>query len=223
MLVDFHGAYKPTGLQRTFPNVLTSEGVVGLEHSKWSADASPDNAVTFPFMRMLAGPVDYTPGAMINAVKPDFRPVFDRPMSQGTRCHQLAMYVVYESPLQMLADSPSNYVREADSLEWLSVVPTTWDQTRVLSAVVGEHILTARRSGREWYVGALTNWRPRELEVDLSFLGPGEFELDLYQDGPNADRVAVDYSRTRRPVASSDRLRVTLAPGGGLAARIRPR
>lgn len=223
MIVDFHGAYKPTGFQRTFPNVLTSEGVVGLEHSKWSADASPDNAVTFPFMRMLAGPVDYTPGAMINAVKRDFRPVFDRPMSQGTRCHQLAMYVVYESPLQMLADSPSNYLREADSLAWLSAVPTTWDETRVLSAAVGEHILTARRSGREWYVGALTNWSPRELEVDLSFLGPGAFEIDLYQDGPNADRVGVDYSRTRRPVAASDRLRVALAPGGGLAARIRPR
>jgi alpha-glucosidase len=220
LLVDFHGAYKPTGLYRTYPNVLTSEGVVGLEHSKWSEGASPDNAVTFPFMRMLAGPVDYTPGAMINATRRDFRPVFDRPMSQGTRCHQLAMYVVYESPLQMLADSPSNYRREPASLEFLRAVPTVWDETRVLSAEVGQHILVARRRGTDWYVGALTNWTPRDLDVDLSFLGAGSFQADLYRDGPNADRVGIDHVRERRPVTSADRLRVHLAPGGGWAARI---
>ena len=223
LLVDFHGAYKPTGLYRTWPNVLTSEGVLGLEQSKWGADASPDNAVTFPFMRMLAGPVDYTPGAMINATKADFKPMFSRPMSQGTRCQQLAMYVVYESPLQMLADSPSNYRREPESLAFLSAVPTVWDETRVLSAKVGEHILVARRSGTEWYVGALTNWEARNLDVDLSFLGTGRFEADMYRDGPNADRAGVDYVREKRPVAAGDPLRIHLAPGGGFVARIRGR
>lgn len=220
LLVDFHGAYKPTGLYRTWPNVVTSEGVLGLEQSKWGPAASPDNAVTFPFMRMLAGPVDYTPGAMLNATKADFRPVFNRPMSQGTRAHQLAMYVVFESPLQMLADSPSNYRKEPDSLAFLSAVPVVWDETRILSAKVGEHILVARRSGREWYVGALTSWEPRDIEVDLGFLGAGSFTADIHRDGPNADRAGVDYVREQRPVTSADRLRVHLAPGGGLAVRI---
>ena len=166
--MDFHGAYKPTGLYRTYPNVVTSEGVLGLEQSKWGDLASPDNAVTFPFMRMMAGPVDYTPGAMINATKADFKPIFNRPMSQGTRCQQLAMYVVFESPLQMLADSPSNYRKEPESLAFLSAVPTVWDETRVLSAAIGEHILVARRSGSDWYVGRadqLDAARPRGAAV----------------------------------------------------------
>jgi alpha-glucosidase len=220
LLVDFHGAYKPTGLYRTYPNVLTSEGVMGLEQSKWSDGASPDNAVTFPFMRMLAGPVDYTPGAMINAARADFQPIFNRPMSQGTRCQQLAMYVVYESPLQMLADSPSNYRREPESLAFLAAVPTVWDETRVLSAAVGEHILVARRAGPDWFIGAMTNWEPRDLDVDLSFLGGGDYEADTYQDGPNADRVGVDFVREKRPVSARDHLRVHLAPGGGFVARV---
>jgi len=220
LLVDFHGAYKPTGLYRTYPNVLTSEGVVGMEHSKWSKDASPDNAVTFPFMRMLAGPVDYTPGAMINATKADFQPVYGRPMSQGTRCQQLAMYVVFESPLQMLADSPSNYRREPESLAFLSAVPTVWDETRILAAAVGEHIVAARRSGREWYVGAMTSWEPRDLDVDLSFLGAGAWRAEIFRDGPNADRAGVDYVREARDVSAADRLHIHLAPGGGWVARI---
>ena len=223
LLVDFHGAYKPTGLYRTYPHVVTSEGVLGLEQSKWSDLASPDNAVTFPFMRMLAGPVDYTPGAMLNATKADFKPVFSRPMSQGTRCQQLAMYVVFESPLQMLADSPSNYRREPESLAFLSAVPTVWDETKVLSAKVGEYIVTARRSGREWYVGALTNWTARDLEIELSWLGSGAFNADVYRDGPNADRAGVDYVREQRPVAANERLKISLAPGGGFVARIVPR
>ncbi len=223
MLVDFHGAYKPTGLYRTWPNVVTSEGVLGLEHSKWGDMASPDNAVTFPFMRMLAGPVDYTPGAMLNAAKKDFKPIFDRPMSQGTRCQQLAMYVVYESPLQMLADSPSNYRREPESLAFLAAVPSVWDETRVLGAAVGEHILVARRSGREWFVGALTNWEARDIVADLSFLGAGEFKAVIFRDGVNAHRAGVDYAREEKTVTAADRLPIHLAPGGGWAARFVPR
>jgi alpha-glucosidase len=220
LLVDFHGAYKPTGFSRTYPNVLTSEGVKGLEHSKWSEDASPENAVTFPFIRMLAGPADYTPGAMINAARDSFAPVFNRPMSQGTRCQQLAMYVVFESPLQMLADSPSNYLREPESLEFLSAVPTVWDETRVLDAILGEYILLARRHGSEWYVGAMTNWTARDLELDLSFLGSGSYQADIFRDGPNADRVGVDYQREKRMVSPTKPIRIHLAPGGGWAARL---
>lgn len=220
MLVDFHGAYKPTGLYRTYPHVVTSEGVLGLEQSKWGEEASPTNAVTFPFLRMMAGPVDYTPGAMMNATKADFKPIFNRPMSQGTRCHQLAMYVVFESPLQMLADTPSNYRKEPESLALLSKVPTVWDETTVLSAAIGAHILVARKSGSDWWVGGLTNWNARDVDIDLSFLGPGAFEAEIHRDGPNADRVGVDYVREVKPVSAADRLKVHLAPGGGVAIRI---
>lgn len=222
MLVNFHGAYKPTGLYRTWPNVVTSEGVVGLEHSKWSADASPDNAVTFPFLRMMAGPVDYTPGAMMNATKSDFRPIFGRPMSQGTRSHQLAMYVAYESPLQMLADSPSNYRKEPESLAFIAGVPTVWDETRVLDAAIGEVLVVARRSGTSWFIGGLTSWTPRDVEIDLSFLGGGSFTLDLHRDGPNSHRAAVDYVREQTRVSGTDRVRIHLAPGGGFAGRLDP-
>jgi alpha-glucosidase len=187
-------------------------------------------------MRMMAGPVDYTPGAMMNATKADFKPVFNRPMSQGTRCQQLAMYVVYESPLQMLADSPSNYRREAESLAFLAGVPVEWDETQVLSAAIGEHILVARRSGTAWYVAAMTNWSARDLDVSLSFLGEGPstplgaspstatgagtWEAEIFRDGPNADRAAVDYAREKRVVGASDRLRIHLAPGGGFVIRL---
>jgi alpha-glucosidase len=221
MLVDFHGAYKPTGLYRTYPNVLTSEGIVGLEHNKWSTDASPDHNVTFPFIRMMAGPVDYTPGGMLNATKADFKPVFNRPMTQGTRCHQLAMYVIYESPLQMLADAPSNYRREPESLAFIAGVPTVWDETRVLDARIGEYIVLARRRGRDWWVGAMTNWTKRDLTIDLGFLGEAKWSAEIHRDGPNADRAAVDYVREVRSMAPTDTLRIQLAPGGGWAATFR--
>ncbi len=221
LLVDFHGAYKPTGLIRTFPNVLTSEGVRGLEWSKWSEDdPSPEHNVTIPFTRMLAGPMDYTPGAMINATKEQFRPIYNRPMSQGTRCHQLAMYVVYESPLQMMCDSPSNYIREPECMEFLAKVPTVWDDTKVLDAKVGEYVLLTRRNGNEWYVGAMTNWTPRDFKVDLSFLDDREYTIEIYQDGINADRYAVDYKKNVKTVTKNEKLNIHLSPGGGCAARL---
>jgi alpha-glucosidase len=219
LMVDFHGSYKPTGLYRTYPNVMTSEGVLGLEQNKWG-EATPDNAVTFPFMRMMAGPVDYTPGAMLNATRQGFRSIANRPMSMGTRCQQLAMYVIYESPLQMLADSPSNYRREPECLEFLAAVPTVWDETKVLSAAIGKHILTARRSGNDWYIGAMTNWDPRDLDVPLSFLGDGAWEADIYKDGPNADRAGVDFAREKKRVNRQETLKIHLAPGGGWVAHI---
>lgn len=219
LLVDFHGAYKPTGLRRTFPNVMTHEGVRGLEQNKWGTFASPDMAVTIPFIRMLAGPVDYTPGGMLNAQKKDFVPVFDRPMTQGTRCHQLAMYMVFESPLQMLADSPSNYRKEPESLAFLAKIPAVWDESVALSGQVGEHVLMARRKGDTWFAGALTSWTPRDLEVDTAFLGTGTWTAEIMADGPNADRAAVDYRRTLREVKAGEKLTIHLAPGGGWAAR----
>ncbi|AHG93159.1 Glycoside hydrolase 97 (plasmid) [Gemmatirosa kalamazoonensis] len=221
LTVDFHGAHKPAGLNRAYPNVLSFEGVKGLENDKWSTLVTPTHDVTLPFTRMLAGPMDYTPGAMINAQPRQFRAVFERPMSQGTRAHQLAMYVVYESPLQMLADSPTQYLREAESMEFLEAVPTTWDETRALDGRVGEHVLVARRSGSEWYVGAMTNDRARTLALDLSFLGDGPYTLDAWEDGPNADRDGTDYRKTSRSVTRGTRVELHLAPGGGYAARIR--
>jgi len=222
MLVDFHGAQRSVLLARTWPNLITNEGVKGLEHTKWSRDVEPEHNVTLPFTRMLLGPMDFTPGAMLNATKETFAPIFNRPMALGTRCHQLAMYVVYESPLQMLADSPSNYLREPEAMEFLGPVPTVWDETRVLEAKLGDYVVIARRHGRDWYIGAMNDWTPRELEIGLSFLPEGNFQMQAYQDGLNADRMAGDFQLVKRQVDRNARLKIRLAPGGGWAARIRP-
>ena len=222
MLVDFHGDQKPATMTRTWPNLINVEGVRGLEWDKWSAETDPDHDVTLPFTRMFLGPMDFTPGAMINATKKDFTPVFDRPMSQGTRCHQLAMYVIYDAPLQMLADSPSNYMREPEIMQFLSPVPTLWDDTKILDAQIGQYVITARRNGRDWYVGAMTSWMPRDLEIDFSFLPAGSFRLEAYQDGVNADRIAIDYKKTEMGINKDTKFRIHLAPGGGWAARILP-
>jgi alpha-glucosidase len=222
MLVDFHGDQKPATMTRTWPNLINVEGVRGLEWSKWGAETEPEHNVTLPFTRMFLGPMDYTPGAMLNASKKSFAPVFDRPMSLGTRCHQLAMYVVYDAPLQMLADSPSNYLREPEMMEFLAPVPTEWDDTRVLDGRIAEYVAVARRNGHDWYVGAMTNWTPRELEIDFSFLPEGTFWADTYQDGENADRYGSDYKRVKIQVNRTTKLKVKLAPGGGWAARVLP-
>lgn len=220
LLVDFHGSYKPTGLSRTYPNVLTREGVKGLEHSKWSKDVTPAHDVTIPFTRMFAGAMDYTPGAMVNASRGNFQPVFEQPMSQGTRCHQLAMYVVYESPLQMLCDSPTRYAREPEAVEFLSAVPTTWDETLVLNGKIGSHLTVARRKGKTWYVGAMTDWTPRQFQLDLGFAGP--CEMTAYEDGANADRFGSDFTRTKRALRKGEPVSVSLAPGGGWVAILTP-
>jgi len=222
MLVDFHGAQKPASMTRTWPNLINTEGVRGMEWSKWSAESEPEHNVTLPFTRMFLGPLDYTPGAMRNATKTTFAPINHQPMAMGTRCHQLAMYVVYEAPLQMLSDSPSNYMREPEVMDFLKPVPTEWDETKVLDARIADYVLVARRNGRDWYVGAMTDWTPRDLEVDLSFLPQGSFTVDAYQDGVNADHNASDYRKTTSQVSKSTKLKIHLAPGGGWAARIHP-
>jgi alpha-glucosidase len=220
MLVDFHGAQKPASMTRTWPNLINTEGVRGMEWSKWSAESEPEHNVTLPFTRMFLGPLDYTPGAMRNATKTTFAAINHQPMAMGTRCHQLAMYVVYEAPLQMLSDSPSNYMREPEVMDFLAPVPTEWDETKVLDARIADYVLVARRNGRDWYVGAMTDWTPRDLEVDLSFLPQGSFTIEAYQDGVNADHNASDYRKTTSQVSKSTKLKIHLAPGGGWAARI---
>jgi alpha-glucosidase len=222
MLVDFHGDQKPASMTRTWPNLISTEGVRGMEWSKWSADSEPAHNMTLPFTRMFLGPMDYTPGAMLNATKKNFAPIFDRPMALGTRCHQLGMYVVFESPLQMLADSPSNYYRESDAMEFLGPVPSVWDETKVLDARIAEYVVVARRSGKDWYIGAMTDWTPRELEIDLSFLPDGNFTMLSFEDGVNADHMASDYKKSTSKVTKSTKLTLKLAPGGGFAARIHP-
>lgn len=220
MLVDFHGAYKPTGWLRTFPNVLTSEGVAGLENHKWGSFVTPKHNVTLPFTRMVAGPMDYTPGAMINFHEKDHKVWFNLPASVGTRCHQLGMYVVYESPLQMLADSPSNYYREPVCMEFLSQVPVVWDETRVLKASVGEYIVVARRSGDTWFIGGMAGEKGQKFEIDLDFI-KGNKTLTCWEDGVNVDMNANDFIRRARKVKNGDKLTVNMYDGGGFAAVIK--
>jgi alpha-glucosidase len=220
MLVDFHGAQKPASMTRTWPNLISTEGVRGMEWSKWSAESEPEHNVTLPFTRMFLGPMDYTPGAMRNATKLTFAPIFGQPMALGTRCQQLAMYVVYESPLQMLSDSPSNYLREPEIMDFLGPVPTEWDETKVLAARIADYVVVARRNGHDWYVGAMTDWTPRDLDIDLSFLPEGSFTMEAYQDGVNADRYASDYKKTTTKVDRTTKVKLHLASGGGWAARI---
>lgn len=222
MLVDFHGDQKPATMMRTWPNLINTEGVRGMEWSKWSWESEPKHNVTLPFTRMFLGPMDYTPGAMRNATKSTFAPINHQPMAMGTRCHQLAMYVVYDAPLQMLSDSPSNYLREPEIMEFLGAVPTTWDDTRVLDARIAEYVLVARKNGRDWYVGGMSDWEAHDVDVDFSFLPEGNFTLEAYQDGVNADRNASDYKKTSTQVNRTTKLKIHLASGGGWAGRIRP-
>jgi len=220
MLADFHGSYKPTGLSRTYPNQLTREGVRGMENDKWSDGITPTHDCTLPFTRMFAGPMDYTPGAMTNATKKNFTISWSEPMSQGTRCHEFAKYILFESPLQMLCDAPTNYMREPEAMKFLAPVPTTWDETTGLDAKIGHYAAVARRRGDTWYIGTMTDWTPRSLNIDLSFLGEGKYKLECWYDGPNADSKGNDYLSAEKNVDKTTKLKIDMAPGGGYVARI---
>ncbi len=220
LLVDYHGVYKPTGQQKTYPNVIGFEGVKGLENYKWAIEDQPRYVVSIPYLRMMAGPMDYTPGAMRNSNKENFRPINSNPMSQGTRCQQLAMYVVFEAPLQMLSDNPTTYTREQECTDFITSVPTTFDTTMPLDGKVGEYVALARRKGDTWFVGAMTNWTPRELNLDFSFLGNGDYQAVVFKDGINADRDATDYKKEVIKISKDSKINIHLAPGGGWAARI---
>jgi alpha-glucosidase len=220
LLVDYHGVFKPTGLQRTYPNVIGYEGVKGLENYKWAVEDQPRYVVSIPYIRMMAGPMDYTPGAMRNATKDAYRPINSNPMSQGTRCEQLAMYVVFNAPLQMLADNPTTYMKEQECTDFITKVPTTFDETVALDGKVGEYAAVARRKGGTWFVGAMSNWDARDLTLDFSFLEKGTCKAVVFKDGVNADRNATDYKKEIIKISSGDKLNIHLAPGGGWAARI---
>lgn len=226
LLLDYHGL-KPSGIQRAYPNILNFEGVKGLENSKWEPRVSdgplhnqPRYDVTIPFLRMLTGPMDYTPGAMENARRDNFFGNNDHPMSQGTRVHQMAMYATFEAPLQMLADSPTKYEREQECTDFIARIPTVYDETVVIDGRMGEYTVVARRKGETWYVAAMTDWTARNLTIYLSFLGEGTYHADIFADGVNAEKEATDYKHTKQDVNAGDKLDVHLASGGGWAAII---
>jgi alpha-glucosidase len=222
LLVDFHGAYKPVGLNRKYPNVISFEGVRGMENCKWEANITPVHNVTLPFTRMVAGPMDYTPGAMINANKDNFRIVFTEPMSMGTRAHQAAMYIVFESPLQMLADNPSNYWRDTAYTCFIASIPTIWDTTIALHAKAGEYLVTARRNGTKWYIGGMTDFSKRELKLSLSFLDNRNYTMNVVSDGANVSRHASDYKKGSQMVSKGDSITIAMESGGGWAAIFTP-
>ena len=220
LLIDFHGVYKPAGIKRTYPNELNYDGVAGLEQLKWSPEGYDEVTydVTIPFVRMVAGPMDYTQGAMRNAIRKNYHPIGSEAMSQGTRCRQLAEYAVFEAPLTMLCDSPSNYMAEPEYTEFIAGFPTVWDETVPICGEIGEYVAVARRSGDIWYIGALTNWDARDLTLDLNFIGDGN--MTVFQDGINADRAARDYKKTSAKIPADGIVKIHLAPGGGWVARI---
>ena len=224
LLADFHGAHKPAGLQRTWPNVISFEGVYGMENAKWDVNKKidPEHDLTLPFIRQVTGPMDYTPGAMLNYQKAEWAPSWGRPGSLGTRCHELAKYIVFESPLQMLSDSPTNYRKEPECLRFLSKVPSVWEKTVALDGKVGDYVAVARLSADGlWYLGAMTDWSMRELRLKTDFLPAGDYEMETYQDGLNADRCAQDYKRSVTRIKSGDLIRTAMAPGGGFVAVLR--
>lgn len=202
---------------------MNFEGVHGLEQMKWN-DISKDQMkydVTIPFIRQLAGPMDYTQGAMLNATKKDFYPCYFKPMSQGTRCHQLALYMILDSPLNMLCDSPTHYNKEIECTEFIASIPTVWNETRIIDGEVGEWIITARRNNSIWYVGGITNWTSRDVKLDLSFLPQGKYKIEIFKDGINADRNATDYKKDFFVTEDITKIhKLHLAPGGGFAMKI---
>ena len=227
LVLDYHGL-KPFGIQRAYPNILNFEGVKGLENSKWEPRVGdgplhnqPRYDVSIPYLRMLAGPMDYTPGAMTNAMRDHFFGNNYHPMSQGTRVHQMAMYTTFEAPLQMLADSPTKYMQNQECTDFIAQIPTTFDETVALDGLMGEYTVIARRKGTTWYLAAMTDWTPRDLTIDLSFLGEGNYTADIFADGVNAMREATDYKHTIRSVTAGERLNIHLSSGGGWAAIIK--
>ena len=219
LVVDYHGAFKPAGLQRKYPNAMTYEGVYGMEHDKCSYDISPDHDLKLPFTRMVAGPMDYTPGAVNNASRDDFAIRWFHPMSQGTRSHQAALFVAFESPLMMLCDSPSNYYKVPEFTEFIAAIPTVWEKTIAHEASAGEYLLISRKTldGR-WYSAALNNWTGRTLSLDTSFLEEGTWKVNLHKDGVNADKWAEDYKIESFEIEAGEELSIKLASGGGWVA-----
>lgn len=226
LVLDYHGM-KPSGLQLAYPNILNFEGVKGLENSKWEPRSDhgplhdqPRYDCTIPYLRMLPGPLDYTPGAMSNATRDQFFGNNNHPMSQGTRVHQMAMYTIFHAPLQMLADSPTMYMKNQPCTDFIAAVPTVWDETVAIDGRMGDYVVMARRKGDTWWVAAMGDWQPRDITIDLSRLRKVGTKAVVFEDGINADREATDYKRTEKTLRPGEKLTIHLAPGGGWTARI---
>ena len=222
LFLDYHGYFAPTGMSRTYPNIMNYEGVFGMEECRWAKKETdmPLYDVTFPFIRMMAGSVDFTPGAMHNGTKHDWVERYQNPVSMGTRCHQAACYVVHDSPFTMLADSPTNYEAEPEYTAFIAAIPDEWDETRVLQGELGKYIVTARRKGNTWYVGGQTNWDARTIELPLGFLGEGSYFVDLLTDGINANHNAEDYRLDRQTRHNGETLTLKMASGGGFVLKL---
>jgi len=220
LMVDFHGMYKPAGFNRTYPNVINFEGIWGLEQMKWSTDDMVTFDVTFPYIRMVSGPVDYTQGATRNMTRDEFVPNWSHPASQGTRSRQVAEYVIFDSPLVMLCDSPSAYMKEEEMVDFITAIPTVWDETRGLQGEIGRYIVTARRSGERWFIGGMTDWNERDITLDLSFTGRSKVKATIFRDGVNSDKTPSDYKCETVDIDTSVPYTIHLSPGGGFAVRI---
>jgi len=221
LMIMFHGAYPPKGFNRTYPNNITREGVLGSEYNAWSDKTTPEHDLILPFTRMLAGPFDYEPGILDNATKAQFRPIWGKVMSQGTRCHQLAMFVVYDNPLQIFSGNPSQGYIESKFMELLGSIPTTWDTTMILDAKVSDYIIIARRKGEEWFIGGMTDWSSRNFTIPLDFLSEGNYEATVCEDGINSDRYPSDYSIKIFEATNKDSIQIRMASGGGYLLRLR--
>jgi alpha-glucosidase len=222
LLIDFHGTFPPQGLQVTYPNVINFEAVRGMEWAKWSADERvPQHEVSLPFIRMMAGPMDYTPGAMRNVTRGNAKPNHSLPVSQGTRCHQIAMYVVYDGALQMLADNPTVYSKEQECTDLIAAIPTVFNETVALESKLAEYVCIAKKSNDVWYVGGLNSWTERNIIVDFSFLPKGKYTAEIFKDGLNAGKDATDYLIEKAQITNEDKLSIHMASGGGFVITIR--
>ena len=236
LLVDFHGAFKPTGMIRTFPNQITREGILGNEYNKWSARVTPEHKTTLPFTRLALGPGDFTPGGFLNTPPAQFQPVQQTgpvkaggkaappPAStevQGTRCAELALFVCFDSPVCCVCDHPS-HIKDQPGADFLKIVPTVWDDTKVLDADVGRHLVMARRSGNDWFLGALTDRNRRSISIKLDFLGAGQWTMRLWKDAKDAKVNGQHLEMEERIVTAGQKLALPLAPAGGAVARFEP-
>lgn len=223
LTLDLHGIYKPTGINRTYPHIINFESVFGMEEVKWTdiKNNMPLYDVTFPYIRMMAGPVDYTPGAMRNATKADWRAMYYTPASMGTRCHQLAAYIVHDSPFTMLCDAPTNYLNEQECVDFMASLPVEVDSTFIASGELGKYIVTVRKKDVNWYIGGMTNWDERDVQLDFSFLPEGvSYTAVLFKDGVNANKQAEDYRKETIRIDKDSRLTLHLASGGGFAMKL---
>ena len=226
LILDLHGIYKPVGLNRTYPNIINYESVFGMEESRWTTidHDMPLYDVTFPYIRMMAGQVDFTPGAMRNGTKNDWKANYTKPMSMGTRCHQAACYVVQDSPFTMLADSPTNYEADTTYTKYISAIPVVYNETIIPQGEIGKYIVTARRAGNKWYMAGQTNWDSRDITLQFSFLKSGvEYNARILKDGINADHDAEDYRIDNFTVNANSSIKVHLASGGGFVIAITPK